>query len=129
MQVKINYESTYILTPELTVDEYTKIVEKFNRLLTEHGGEIINQEIWGHKKLAYPIKKKNTGYYCFTEFSAPNDFVTRLEREYQYDERILRYLTVRLDKDALAYNNKRRDKNREGGRVSAAVTAEIAGEE
>lgn len=110
MQQRHNYESTYILSPDLSVDDYTKLIEKFNRILTENGAEIINQEIWGHKKLAYPIKKKNTGYYCFTEFSGPMDLVHKIEREYQYDERILRYLTVSLDKDALAYNNKRRDK-------------------
>jgi len=121
LKVKVNYESTFILSPDLTVDEYTRIVEKFNRLLTENGAEIINQEIWGHKKLAYPIKKKNTGYYSFTEFLAPTELVARLEREYQYDERILRYLTVKLDKDAVAYNNKRRDKNRDGGRVATPV--------
>lgn len=108
MVVKKHYESTFIVTPELETGVYAQIVEKFNNLMASSGAEIISQEIWGFRKLAYEIKKKQTGYYVYTEFDAPGDFIEKLEREYQYDERLMRYLTVSLDKDAFAYNAKRR---------------------
>jgi small subunit ribosomal protein S6 len=104
------YETTYIITPDLNPDEFAQVIEKFNNILKEHGGVITNQEVWGFRKLAYTISKKNTGYYVFTEFIAPPTIVEPLERDYSYDERIIRYLTVRLDKDAVAYNEKRRAK-------------------
>lgn len=104
------YETTIIITPDLDNSEFGNIVAKFSKLIADHGGEILNQEIWGFRKLAYPINKKNSGYYVFTEFKGSVEFISRLEREYEYDDRIIRYLTVKLDKHAIAYNLKRRDR-------------------
>ena len=118
------YESTYIITPELTNDDFVNIVEKFNRVLTDNKAEIINQERWGFRKLAYEINRKQSGYYVYTEFSAPGSIVEVLEREYSYDDRLIRYLTVHQDKDAAAYNLKRRTKIKDGKLVPAPTTAE-----
>jgi small subunit ribosomal protein S6 len=108
------YETTYIITPELTTDDFVNIIEKFNRVLTDNKSEIINQEKWGFRKLAYEINRKQSGYYVYTEFKGPPEIVHILEREYSYDERIMRYLTVVEDKDAIAYNQKRRTRIKEG---------------
>lgn len=110
-----NYETTYILTPDMQTEEHAALVEKFNKLMADHGCETVNQEIWGFQKLAYKIGNKGTGYYVFTEFVGPCDFIERLEREYEYDERVLRHLTVKLDKHAAAWNVKRR--NRKAGKA------------
>lgn len=115
MTLKNMYETTYIITPELANEDFLNIIEKFNRVLTENQAEIINQEVWGFRKLAYEINRKNSGYYVFTEFNAPGTIVETLEREYSYDDRLMRYLTVRLDKFAAAYNIRRRNKIKEGG--------------
>lgn len=106
------YETTYIVTPDLSSEEYTAIVEKFNGLMKNNGCEMVNQEVWGFKKLAYPINRKNSGYYVYTEFSAPGEFLEKLEREYLYDERVMRHLTVKLDKHAVAFNKRRLEKQR-----------------
>jgi small subunit ribosomal protein S6 len=105
---KRNYETTFVVTPDLSAEDYTAIVQKFNNLLKDQNAEVVNQEVWGFRKLAYPINKKMTGYYVFTEFSAPVTIIPKLELEYEYDERIIRYLTIKLEKDALEYSSKRR---------------------
>jgi small subunit ribosomal protein S6 len=107
-----NYETTYIITPELSQEECNSVIDKFKNLLTENGSEIINLEIWGFRKLAYPIDKKQSGFYVYTEFKGNANFIARLEREYQYDDRIIRYLTVSLDKHAIAFNQKRKNKGK-----------------
>jgi small subunit ribosomal protein S6 len=110
MVVQKQYESTYIVTPELETSAYEQIIERINNLMASSGAEIVNQEIWGFKKLAYEINRKQTGYYVYTEFKASPEFITRLEREYQYIESIMRFLTVSLDKHAVAYNQRRKAK-------------------
>ncbi len=104
------YESTYILTPDLSEEEINQVITQFNSYMENAGVKINNQERWGFKKLAYPIQKKQTGYYVYTEFQAPASFIKKLEQNYRYDVRVLRYLTVKLDKFAVAYNERRRNK-------------------
>ena len=69
--------------------------------ITTHGGELIEVDKWGRKRLAYPIKKAKSGYYVVIRFSATTDLVATLERNYRLDENIIRYLTIQLDKFAL----------------------------
>ena len=102
------YETVFILTPILSEAQTRDAVEKFRTLLTENGGAIVHEEDWGLRKLAYPIQKKNTGYYQLFEYTGPSDLVDKLETEFRRDERIIRFLTVSLDKHAIAYNEKKR---------------------
>jgi small subunit ribosomal protein S6 len=104
------YESVFIATPVLSDAQFKEVVTKFSNLVTENGGEIINEEDWGLKKLAYPIQKKSTGFYHLIEFKAEPTFIERLETMYRRDERIIRFLTFRLDKYAAEYSEKRRNK-------------------
>ncbi|MFK7971012.1 MAG: 30S ribosomal protein S6 [Bacteroidia bacterium] len=106
-----DYETTFILKPELSEDEYKVAAGKFVQLIKDDGGEILNIEHWGLRKLAYEIENKRHGFYTYVEFSASAGFNERLEREFRYDDQVMRYLTVKLDKHAVAYNNKRREKN------------------
>ncbi|MBS7400863.1 MAG: 30S ribosomal protein S6, partial [Prevotella sp.] len=76
----------------------------------DNGAEILNEEAWGLKKMAYAIQKKSTGFYCLLEFKAEPSVIDRLETGYRRDERVIRYMTVKLDKHAVAYAEKRRAK-------------------
>lgn len=102
------YETVIVLTPLLSEEVAKEAVAKFTKLLKDNGAEIIQEDNWGLKKLAYPIQKKTTGYYHLTEFRAPGELINKLEVEYKRDERILRFLTVALDKHAAAYSDKKR---------------------
>jgi len=104
------YESVFIATPVLSDTQLKEVVAKFSNLVTENGGEIINEEDWGLKKLAYPIQKKSTGFYHLIEFRAEAPFIEKLETMYRRDERVIRFLTFRLDKYAAEYSEKRRNK-------------------
>jgi small subunit ribosomal protein S6 len=77
-------------------------------VITENEGEIIHEENWGLKKLAYPIQKKSTGFYYLIEFRGPGELVEKLELQYRRDERIIRFLTFRMDKFAVEYAEKKR---------------------
>lgn len=102
------YETVIVLTPLLSEDVSKEAIAKFKNILTEGGAEIVHEDNWGLKKLAYPIEKKTTGFYHLIEFKAPGELISKLEIEYKRDERVMRFLTIKLDKHALAYNEKKR---------------------
>jgi len=102
------YETVIILTPLLSEEVSKEAIAKFRNTLTEGGAEIVHEDNWGLKKLAYPIDKKTTGFYHLIEFKAPGELISKLEVEYKRDERVMRFLTIRLDKHAVAYNEKKR---------------------
>lgn len=102
------YETVIILTPLLSDEVAKETIAKFSNILTENGAEIIHHDNWGLKKLAYPIEKKSTGFYHLIEFKAPGEIISKLELQYKRDERIMRFLTIALDKHAIAYNEKKR---------------------
>src|SRR6201990_3668957 len=102
------YEIVIVLTPFLSVDFAAEVSAKFSKILTDNGAEIVQEDNWGLRKLAYPIQKKTTGYYHLTEYRAPGDLINKLEIEFRRDERVLRFLTIALDKHAIAYNEKKR---------------------
>ena len=102
------YETVFILTPVLSDVQMKETVDKFKGILTAEGAEIVNEENWGLKKLAYPIEKKSTGFYQLIEFKADPTVIEKLEVNYRRDERVIRYLTTKLDKYAIEYAAKRR---------------------
>ena len=106
-----NYETVFILNPALSEEQVQMSVDKYEKYLKSNGAKIISKEIWGLKKLAYTIQNKNSGFYNLIEYTAPADVVSSLEVEFSRDETIMRYLTVTLDKDALAWAEKRRNRN------------------
>ena len=104
------YETVFILTPVLSDQQMKETVEKFKDVLTAEGAEIINEEEWGLKHLAYPIQKKSTGFYVLIEFKAEPTVLKKLEVAYRRDERVIRDLTTTLDKYAIQYAEKRRNR-------------------
>lgn len=103
-----SYETVFIANPVLSAQQMKEAVEKFKKVITENGGKIIHQEDWGLRKLAYPIQKKSTGFYYLIEFESEGELIGKLETEYRRDERIMRFLTFKMDKYAVEYANKKR---------------------
>ena len=102
------YETVLILTPVLLQEQVDEAVAKYRKFLTENGAVIVHENNWGLRKLAYPIQKKNTGFYFLFEFQADASLIAKLEVEYKRDERIMRFLTIALDKHAVGYNERKR---------------------
>jgi len=117
-----HYETVFILTPVLSDAQMKEAVEKFTGVLTDSGATIVNVENWGLRKLAYPIEKKSTGFYTLVEFDADPEAVKKLEVAYRRDERVIRFLTFRLDKYAHEYAQKRR--SRRADKAAAAPVTE-----
>ena len=104
------YETVFILTPVLSDEQMKETVAKFTDLLKKNGAEILNEETWGLKKMAYAIQKKSTGFYCLIEFKAEPSVIKTLETAYRREEKVIRFQTVKLDKYAAEYAEKRRNK-------------------
>ena len=122
------YETVFIATPVLSDIQMKEAVAKYVKLITDNGGEIVYQEDWGLKQLAYPIQHKTSGFYYLIEFKATPEFVATLETQYHRDERIIRYLTVALDKHAVAYAEHRRQTRAAKAAAAAAKTEEAPAE-
>ena len=82
-----HYEAAFVLTPVLSEPQMKEAVDKFENLLTQNGGSILNREEWGLKKLAYPIQGKTTGFYALLQFDAEPAMIATLETEFRRDER------------------------------------------
>ena len=104
------YETVFILTPVLSDEQMKETAAKFKKVLTDKGAEILSEEAWGLKKMAYAIQKKSTGFYCLIEFKAEPEVIKTLETAFRRDEKVIRFQTVKLDKHAVEYAEKRRAK-------------------
>lgn len=102
------YETVFIMTPVLSEEQTKETVQKFKDLLVDKGGVVKHEEDWGMRKLAYPIQKKTTGFYHLIEFESEGKVIADLELQFKRDERIIRFLTVGLDKYGILYVEKRR---------------------
>jgi small subunit ribosomal protein S6 len=91
-----HYETTYILRPNLGEDQFTEIIERTNGIITDNGGAIISLDRWGMKRLAYEIKKEVQGYYVYVNYAGTSEAVAEIERLFRIDDRLLRYLTIKL---------------------------------
>jgi len=107
------YETVFIMTPVLSEEQMKETVEKYQKFLVSKKAEIIHEEHWGLKKLAYPIQKKSTGFYHLIEFKADPALIREWEVTFKRDERILRFLSIVLDKHSLACNEKKRARSRD----------------
>lgn len=104
-----NYEMMLIFTPVLAEDEFKNAQKKFTSFIRENGGNIVHENPWGLRSLAYPIQKKTTGLYFVVEFSAPTDLNEKLEIQLNRDENVMRHMITHLDKYAVAYNERKRN--------------------
>ncbi|SRR6056297_1843188 len=107
------YETVFITTPVLSEAQMKEAVDKFKKIMKDNGAEIVHEDNWGLRKLAYPIQKKSTGFYYLIGFRAESSFIQKLETEYRRDERIIRFLTFKMDKYAIEYSEKKRRQKEE----------------
>ncbi|CUT02182.1 30S ribosomal protein S6 [Candidatus Kryptobacter tengchongensis] len=108
------YETTFLINASLDDPIIEQIIKKYENFIKEKGGEIILMERWGRRRLAYPINKKNSAFYVYFEYFAPPTIVSELERAFQLDENIMRYLTVVVTKKAL----KAKEQEKRRGRIT-----------
>jgi small subunit ribosomal protein S6 len=120
-----HYETTYILRPNLGEDQFNEIIERTNAIVTDDGGTVIELDRWGIKKLAYEIKKEVQGYYVYMNYAAPGTTIIELERIFRIDDRLLRYLTIKLA-DSIDDTGINEAKEALAARVAAAEAAETA---
>ena len=107
-----HYETVFILNPVLSETQVKEAVQKFNDYLVSKGAEMISKEDWGLKKLAYAIQNKKSGFYHLFEYKVSGEAITPFELEFRRDDSVMRYLTVKLDKHAVAWAEKRRERNK-----------------
>ena len=105
-----HYETVFILNPVLSDVQVKETVKKFEDYLVSKGADVVYQENWGLKKLAYPVQNKKSGFYHLFEFKVNGEEITPFELEFRRDDSIMRYLTVRLDKHAAAWAEKRKER-------------------
>ena len=105
-----NYETVFILTPVLSEEQTKEAVKKFEGEIKAFGGKLKHSEAWGLKKLAYPNQKKTTGFYFLLDFEGEGDLISQLEVSFKRDERVMRFLTVKMDKHHMAWAEKRRSR-------------------
>jgi small subunit ribosomal protein S6 len=105
---KKHYETVFILTPVLSDQQMKDTVDKFRKFLTDNGAEFVHEDHWGLKKLAYPIQNKNTGFYQLFEYQADPTLIRTLGIEFRRDEKVIRELTIAMDKHHVAYAEKKR---------------------
>ena len=105
-----HYETVFILNPVLSDTQIKETVQKFNDYLVSKGAEMISKEDWGLKKLAYPIQNKKSGFYHLFEYKISGQEIAAFELEFRRDDSVMRYLTVTLDKHAISWAERRREK-------------------
>lgn len=107
------YETVFILTPVLSAEQVKEAVVKFKKSLKDGGANLLHEEDWGLKKLAYPIQKKSTGFYHLFEYEAPGNLIADLELNMKRDEKVMRFLTVAMDKHAIAFAESRKQRQKQ----------------
>ena len=118
-----HYETTYILRPNLGEEQFTEIIDRTNAIITNDGGAIICLDRWGMKRLAYEINKEIQGYYVYLNYAAPGKTVDEVERIFRIDDRVLRFLTVKLG-DAMNAEAIEAEKQRIAEKAAASAVAQ-----
>ncbi|MDO9462172.1 MAG: 30S ribosomal protein S6 [Deltaproteobacteria bacterium] len=100
MGVPRRYETIFIAKPNLSPDDLKNLSDKMRDIMVQAGGQIVKFDEWGVRRLAYAVKKHNQGFYFFTDYAGAPALVKELERNLKIDDRVIKYLTVKLE-DAL----------------------------
>ncbi len=120
-QKSTTYETTFIVNASLDDPQIDAVIEKAKDVIVKNGGEIVEIFKWGRKRFAYPIRKRNNGFYVVVVFRGSGELITRLERHYQLDENILRFLVIVLDKKALQARAAAAEKAKEAAALAASA--------
>lgn len=107
-----NYESVVLINAALEDEQIEATISRILEVISTNGGELIEADKWGRKRLAYPINKSKSGYYLVIRFKASTQLISTLERNYRLDENIIRYLTIALDKEAMEAISKQKESSK-----------------
>lgn len=109
--IMIHYETVFIVNPVLSEEQASQTAKKYEDFLKSKKADLVAKESWGLKKLAYSIEKKKSGFYFLFEFKSSNEnIISDFELDFKRDERVMRWMTVKLDKHSIAYAEKRRER-------------------
>ena len=90
------YETLFIVQSELSSEDITAIVDRYSKIITDMKGTILKVERWGKRKLAYLIRKQSRGFYILIDFAGKREIVAELERILKFDDKVLKYMSVKL---------------------------------
>lgn len=103
MNPKSTYETTFIVNAGLEDHSIESVIDNVREFVQNHGGAIATLDKWGRKRLAYPIQKKNNGFYVYMRYDAPTNLQPLLERFFHLEENVIRHLTLQMDAAAVEY--------------------------
>ncbi len=92
-----HYETMFLLHPDLSSEDREDAIQKFSKIIQDDKGQIVNIDQWPLRKLAYKVQKQTQGYYVVMDFGAPGDAIEELTRNYRLDERVMKFMTTKLD--------------------------------
>ncbi len=125
-----HYETMFLLHPDLSTEDRENAIEKFSKIIQDDGGQIVNIDPWPLRKLAYKVQKQTQGYYVVMDFGAPGNVIQELTRNFRLDERVMKFMTTKLDDefDAAEASKKYADKGGAEAETESA-SAEAEGKE
>jgi small subunit ribosomal protein S6 len=114
------YETGFVLSPAISEEEITLFIQQMADIVAQKKGHMVRQDIWGKRRLAYPIKRFQEGVYVFFTYEGPGDVSTELERRFKQTDTVIRFMTVLKDPRDLV---RRKKKRRAGEEASAPAAA------
>jgi len=123
LQQHKTYETTFIVNASLDDPQIDAVIEKAKDVIIKNHGEVVDLVKWGRKRFAYPIRKRNNGFYVVCIFRGGGDLIAKLERHFQLEENILRFLVIALDKKALQARAAAAEKAKEAAALLASTPA------
>lgn len=93
------YEMMFILRPDLTQEQISQELHKYRDFLKDNGAEKVSIEVWGKRRLAYPIQKFQDGVYVLTYYTGDGTQVAKIEKDMRFSEQVIRYLTIKQEED------------------------------
>ena len=120
------YESAVLINATLEDDQIESILKKIEESISTLGGSVREIENWGRKRLAYVVNKNKIGYYAIFRYDAPPELISKLDRQFQLDENILRYLNIKLSSEALEQIEKDKKEASENVEIEEKVASSVS---
>jgi small subunit ribosomal protein S6 len=102
------YETGFVLSPALSEEETSQLVQQMAEIVAQKKGRMVKQDVWGKRRLAFPIKRFQEGVYVFFTYDGPGDVATELERRFKQTDSVIRFMTVVKDPRDLVRRKKKR---------------------
>jgi small subunit ribosomal protein S6 len=117
------YETGFILSPALAEEETTQFIQQMAEIVAQKKGHMVRQDVWGKRRLAYPIRRFQEGVYVFFTYEGPGDVAAELERRFKQTDAVIRFMTVLKDPRDLVRRKKKR-RTEEAAPAAAPAPAE-----